>query len=103
MNSPKPRRSNNKVEYVVVKRDDVTGSGQLDGFNTTPTPTIDQILSRTSYAKRQQSTATEDSDDSDDDDDSGTNTTATPSFGTPPPVSLNERDDVHAWTDGGSF
>ncbi|KAF3053785.1 hypothetical protein E8E11_006504 [Didymella keratinophila] len=83
MNSPKPRRWNDKVEFVVVERDRVTGSGQLDGFNATPTPTIDQILSR-SYTKRQQPTATDDGDDSDDDDDFGTTTTATPSFGTPP-------------------
>lgn len=88
---------------MVVKRDDATGSGQLDGFNATPTSTIDQILSRTSYTKKQQPTATGESDDSDDDDDFGTDTTATPAFGTPPPVSLNRRHNVHAWTDDGSF
>lgn len=83
------------MEFVVVERDRVTGSGQLDGFNATPTPTIDQILSR-SYTKRQQPTATDDGDDSDDDDDFGTTTTATPSFGTPPAVGLKEGDNIHA-------
>ena len=83
------------MEYVVVERDGVTGSGQLEGVNATPTPTIDQILSA-SYTKRQQPTATDNGDDSDDDDDFGTTTTATPSFGTPPAVGLEEGDDIRA-------
>lgn len=88
MNSPKLRRWNDKVEYVVVERHGVTRDSQQEGFNATPTPTIDQILSR-SYTKRQQPTTTGDGDDSDDEDDFGTTTTtATPSFGTPPPVRL---------------
>lgn len=91
MKSSKPRRWNDKVEYVVVERDGATGSEQLDGFHVTPTPTIDQILSR-SYTKRQQPTSTDDGDDSDDDDDLGTTTTATPSFGTPPAVGLKDED-----------
>lgn len=74
-----------KVEYVVVERDGVTGDERQEGFMAAPTPTIDQILSR-SYMKRQP-TATDDVDDSDNDDDfATTTTTATPSFGTPPPV-----------------
>jgi hypothetical protein len=86
MNSPKPRRRNDKVEYVVVVRDDVTGGGQQDGLQATPTPTINQILSR-SYTKRGQPTDTVDEDDSDDEDDFGTTTmTAKPSSGTPTPV-----------------
>jgi hypothetical protein len=95
MNSPKPRRWNDKEEYVVVERDGVTESVQLEGPDATPTPTIDQILSG-SYTKRQQATATDDGDESDDDDDFGTTTTATPSFGTPPAVSLKDEHNIHA-------
>jgi hypothetical protein len=83
---PKPRRWDEKVEYVVVKRDGATGAGQQEGISATPTPIIDQILSQ-SYTKRQQPTATDDGDDSDDEDDFRTpSTTATPSSGGPPPV-----------------
>ena len=102
MNSPKPRRWNDKVKYVVVERDGATESAQLDGPDATPTPTIDQILSG-SYTKRQQATATDDGDDSDDNDDFRTTTTATPSFITPPAVGFKKEDDIHAWLTAAAF
>ena len=86
MISPKPRRWNDKVDYVVVERDGVPEVGQQE--DTIPTPTIDQILPR-SYTKRQP-TATDDADDSDDEDDFPmTSTTATPSSGGAPPVRVD--------------
>jgi hypothetical protein len=84
MISSKNRRRNEKVEYVVVERDDLSGDEQRN--NATPTPTIDQILSR-SYMRRGQPTATTSEDDSDNEDEyQTTSTTATPSSGGPPPV-----------------
>ena len=89
MVSPKHRRWNEKVGYVVVKRDGVAGDEQQEGVSATPTPTIDQILSR-SYTRRQQPSATDGGDGSDDDDDFPTiSATATPSPGEPPPVRIN--------------
>lgn len=90
MVAPKERRWGEKVEYVVVKRDGGNGIAEQEGFHATPTPTIDQILSR-SYTRRQQPSTTNDDSDSDDDDDRRKpSTTATPTFGGgPPPVRAN--------------
>lgn len=86
MDSPQARRWIEKVEYVVVNRGGVAEEVQLPGSNTIPTPTVEQIVSR-SYARRQEPSVTGIGDDSDDEDDfSTTATTATPSSGGPPPV-----------------
>jgi hypothetical protein len=90
MITPDSRRWREQVEYVVVERNGVSGDEQQDSIygTSTPTPTIDQVLSQP-YTKRQQPTPTDDGNDSDDDDDDFTRTsttTGTPSSGFPPPV-----------------
>lgn len=103
MNSPKTRRWNERVEYVVVQRDGVSENGQQEGAHATPTPTTSQMLSRLSR-RRQQPTATDDEDDSDDDDAYGTtSTTAMPSSGLPPPVRMDCEKHTNMKTDDGSF